>query len=86
MNIRSKVGEILRRIKPSKDLTDINDIIEGGFLDSFELMSLITEFSEEFGVEIGFEEIVPENFNSIDAMSSMIERLLSIRKEKELSK
>lgn len=76
MDVRSKVAEILKRVKPTKDLEGINDIVEGGFLDSFELMLLISELTKEFGIEIGFEEIVPENFNSIDAMSGMVGRLM----------
>ena len=76
MDVRNKVAEILRKVKPTKDLEGINDIVEGGFLDSFELMLLISELTKEFNVEIGFEEIVPENFNSIDAMGAMVERLM----------
>ncbi len=73
--IQEKVIAILNEVKPTRDLTAIEDIIEGGYLDSFELMSLITLLSETFEVEIGFEEIVPENFNSVAAMVAMVERL-----------
>ena len=59
----------------TRDLSGIEDIIEGGYLDSFELMSLISLLSEGFEVEIGVDEIVPENFNSVAAMVAMVERL-----------
>ena len=73
--IQEKVIAILSEVKPTRDLTGIEDIIEGGYLDSFELMNLISMLSEEFNIEIGFDEIVPENFNSVAAMVAMVERL-----------
>lgn len=73
--IQEKVIAILNEVKPTRDLSDIEDIIEGGYLDSFELMSLISLLSEGFDVEIGVDEIVPENFNSVAAMVAMVERL-----------
>ena len=73
--IQEKVIAILQEVKPTRDLNGIEDIIEGGYLDSFELMSLISLLSEGFGIEIGFDEIVPENFNSVAAMVAMVERL-----------
>lgn len=75
MSIKEQIIGILKEVKPTKDLTDIVDIIEGGYLDSFELMSLIAQMGDEFQVEIDIDEIVPENFNSVDAMVAMIERL-----------
>ena len=72
---QEKVIAILNEVKPTRDLSGIEDIIEGGYLDSFELMSLISLLSEGFEVEIGVDEIVPENFNSVAAMVAMVERL-----------
>ena len=52
-------------------------MIEGGYIDSFELMLLISTLCEEFGIEIGIDDIVPENFNSLDNIVDMVERLMS---------
>ena len=75
MSVKEKILEMLKEIKPNKNLETVTDIVEGGYLDSFEIMNLIMLMGENFNVEIGFEEIVPENFNSVDAMASMVERL-----------
>lgn len=75
MTIYEQVNEILKEIKPTKDLAAIDDIIEGGYLDSFELMSLIGGLCDTFDIEIDVDDIVPENFNSIDAIIAMVERL-----------
>jgi len=75
MSVKEQVVHILKEVKPTKDLTDIEDIIEGGYLDSFELMSLIAQLGEVFEIEIDVDEIVPENFNSVEAITAMVERL-----------
>lgn len=75
MSIKEQITNILKEIKPTKSLEGIDNIVEGSYLDSFEIMNLIMMLSETFGVEIDFEEITAENFNSIDAMVALIERL-----------
>lgn len=75
MNTKEQVLAILKEVKPTKNLENVMDIIEGGYIDSFELMSLVVRLNETFGVEITFEHLVPENFNSIRAISEMIDRL-----------
>ena len=42
---------------------------------SFDIVSLISEINHEFDVAIPAEEIIPENFNSAEALYSLIERL-----------
>ena len=75
MNTREQVLAILKEVKPTKELEGINDLIEGGFIDSFELMSLVANLTDKFGIDITIDELVPENFNSVDAISEMVERL-----------
>jgi len=75
MSVKEQVIAILKEIKPTKDMESLTDIIEGGYLDSFELMSLIAQLNETFDIEVDVDEIVPENFNSVDAITAMVERL-----------
>lgn len=75
MSIREQVFMILREVKPTKNLENVQDIVEGGYIDSFELMLLISLLSEKFGIEISIDEIVPENFNSVDALVAMVDKL-----------
>ncbi len=76
MTTKEKVASILKTVKPAKDLENIDNIIEGGYIDSFELMLLISTLCEDFGIEIGIDDIVPENFNSLDNIVGMVERLM----------
>lgn len=75
MSTKEQILNILNEVKPTKNLEGITDIVESGYLDSFELMSLIAQISDTFAVEVGIDEIVPENFNSVDAMAAMVEKL-----------
>lgn len=72
MDTKEQVLAILKEVKPTKNLENVTDIIEGGYVDSFELMSLVSKLSEVFNIEITINELIPENFNSLDAMSNMV--------------
>ena len=72
MSVKEQINAILKEIKPNKNLEEVQNIIDGSFLDSFEIMNLIMVLSETFGIDIDFEEITAENFNSVDAMVELI--------------
>lgn len=66
---------ILMEIDESIDWENEKELIDGRLLDSFGVISLISELEEEFDIEIDAAEMIPENLNSADAMWKMIERL-----------
>lgn len=70
-----KLLEILEDIQPEVDFENCDTLIDGGFLDSFAILSIVGEIEEEFGVSITPAEIIPENFNSMQALWNMIQRL-----------
>lgn len=70
-----KIIDILKEIKDEFEFENINDLIDGGYLDSFDLIQLITAIDEEYRISIPAIEITPENFNSIKAIEKMLERL-----------
>ena len=75
MDLQNQVKEILKQIKPTKDLSTVTDIVEGGYIDSFELMSLIMSLNETFGIEVDLDDMTPENFNTVDAIAALVARL-----------
>lgn len=75
MSVKEKVLAILQEVKPTVNLENVTDIIDGGYMDSMELMALIAELTDAFGMEIDIDWITPENFNSVDAMADMVEKL-----------
>lgn len=66
---------ILREIRPDVDFETETGLVSGEILESFDLFTIITSLHDELGVEIGTEEISTENFDSLDAMVAMAERL-----------
>ena len=67
--------EILNDIDDTVNWEDETALIDDRILDSFGVISLISELEDQFEIEIDASEIVPENFNSADAMGKMIQRL-----------
>ncbi len=67
--------EILNDIDDTVNWEDETALIDDRILDSFGVISLISELENQFEIEIDASEIVPENFNSADAMWKMIQRL-----------
>ena len=67
--------EILNDIDDTVNWEDETALIDDRILDSFGVISLISELEDQFEIEIDASEIVPENFKSADAMWKMIQRL-----------
>ena len=70
-----KLLKVLATIKPGVDFTKTNSIVDDGILSSMDIARLVTEISNIFDVDFEVTDLVPENFNSVDAMLKMIERL-----------
>ena len=71
-----KILEILKDLHSDVDFTTATDLIDEGILDSLDIVTLVTEIDAELGVTIPAEEIVPENFNSAQALYALVERLM----------
>lgn len=70
-----KLLKILGDLHPDVDFSTATDLIDDGILDSLDIVTLVTEIHAEFDVAIPAEEIVPENFNSAEALWALIERI-----------
>lgn len=70
-----KLLEILEDIKPNIDFKTCTGLIDEGYLDSFDILSIVSELNDAFEIEISPVDIVPDNFNSAQALWNMVERL-----------
>jgi acyl carrier protein len=67
--------QILNSLHPEVDFKNETDLVEGGFLDAFDIITLIQEISEVYDVDIDLEYAESENFNSVDAIADLLKRL-----------
>ena len=67
--------EILEKVNDTIDFAAEKALIDDEIIDSLELMQLISEIEDEFDVAIEMEDIIPDNFNSVEAMWDLITRL-----------
>ncbi len=70
-----KLLAILAELRPDLDFAQEKRLIDDGLLDSFDIIALVSEINDVFRVEINVSELTPENFNDVDAMLALIERL-----------
>lgn len=66
---------VLKEIDESIDWENEKKLIDDRIIDSFEVISLISELEDNFDIEIDAEEIVPENLNSVESIWKMVQRL-----------
>ncbi len=69
-----KIMEILQGIRPEFDFTSSEDFIEDGYLDSFDLVSLVSELDDTFDISIDGLDIIPENFKSLDTIANVVKK------------
>lgn len=67
--------EILMEMDPDIDYEHEDKLIDDHILDSFGVITLVSEIEDAFDVRIEAAEMVPENFNSVQAIWKMITRL-----------
>ncbi|WP_191015563.1 phosphopantetheine-binding protein [Treponema zioleckii] len=66
---------ILKDLAPDVDFATATGLIDNGILDSFDIVQLVTTLKDTFDIDITPADIIPENFNSAEAMWAMVQRL-----------
>ena len=72
--MKEQVLEILTEIRGDIDFESETMLIDDSILASLDIVAIVGEFNEEFDVEISVEDLIPENFNSVDAMVELIKK------------
>ena len=67
--------EILSELRPDVDFENETALITDGVLDSFDIVALVAELNDAFDIEIKPNNLIPENFNSVNAMMALIQQL-----------
>ena len=73
--MKEQIIKILTELRPEFDFTQEGvNFIEEGMLDSFDVVSLVSDIEEEFGVLIDGTEILPENFCTVESIEALIKK------------
>ena len=70
-----KLMNILMEIDDSIDYEKEKALIDGRLLDSFGVITLVSELEEAYDIDIEASEMTPDNFNSAEAIYKMVVRL-----------
>jgi acyl carrier protein len=73
---KETILEILQEMHSDVDYETEDKLVTNKILDSFDLVSLVTELSEEFDIQITAKDFVEENFNSLATLVAMVDRLV----------
>jgi len=74
--MKEKVLQVLQEALPQIDFLSSDALVDDGILESLSITEIIATLTMEFGITIPYEEIIEENFNSIQGLADMVERLL----------
>ena len=70
-----KLIELLKSIRPDVDFTMEDALIDDEILSSFDIIAMVSEINVEYGIEIQVDDLLPENFNSAEAILELIEKM-----------
>ena len=73
--MEEKILELLQTEYPDIDFTSSKALVDDGVLDSMTITGIVTMLTMELGIEIPYEEITAENFNSVSALAALAEDL-----------
>ena len=74
--MKEEILEILEDAFPTIDFLASDRMVEDGTLDSLTIVGIVGELSCEYTITFSFEDLCEENFNSIDALAALVERLI----------
>lgn len=74
-----KIINILTEIRPDIDFDQEKQLVDGGLLDSFDIVSIISELNDAFDINIRVHDLKPTNFNSIEAIQELVNSKLGTK-------
>ena len=72
--MKEKLIDLLSDTCPGIDFENETALIDDGLLESLDIVAIVTEIMDAFDVVITVDDLLPENFNSVDAMLALIEQ------------
>jgi acyl carrier protein len=75
--MKNKITAILNDIRPEFDFNEpVDNFMEAGMLDSFDLVTLVTSLDEAFEISIDGIDILPENFANVESILNLLNKYI----------
>lgn len=71
--MKEELLKILSEICPGVDFETETNLVDNGIIESLDLVAIVAEIIDKFGVDLTVDDLIPENFNSVDGILSLIE-------------
>jgi len=68
------IAEILKDIRPEADFSQSQNFLADGMLDSFDVVTLVSDLDKAYGISISGLDVVPENFQNIASIQKLLEK------------
>ena len=68
------IVEVLTAIRPEFDFTTSQDFVGDGMLDSYDIVTLVSDLDAAYGISISGLDIVPENFQNIASFQKLLQK------------
>ena len=82
--VRRFIGENFLFRDDGDAITHDASLLDAGIIDSTGVLELVCFLETTFGIEVQDDEMLPENLDSIHAISNYVDRKLDPRKKLEL--
>lgn len=70
-----EIIEILEDLKPGVDFKSQQHLIDDHIIESMMMLQLVSALNDEFDVEITPKDLVPENFQTVEAIYALVQKL-----------
>ena len=74
MIMKDKLLQILEEDCPGVDFAEETALVDDGVIESLDLVTIVADIMDAFGIELTVDDLLPENFNTVDGMLNLIER------------
>lgn len=72
--MEEKIFSILKDLRPEFDFEESDNFVEDGYLDSFDIVTLVSELETAFDVVIDGLDVLPENFETVQDISNLVNK------------
>lgn len=73
MNAEQTLLEILTETCPGVDFAHETALIDDGIIESLDIVTIVSEIMAAFDIELNVDDLLPEHFNTVEAMLKLIE-------------